>query len=107
MNNILLMPDRPITHRELNSLTGQKDRLVVMAISRMIGRTDWSMNDMYPRGKWTTYPDGERVFSFDKKECFILYPVQYDRETNQWKQRYSWLFDIKDYEHHTAEDEKG
>lgn len=100
--------ERPMAHAERNSLTIQKDKLVVMSICRVLGRTDWEFTDaILDRGKWVEYQDGEQVFSFDGKECFLLHVPEFVKEDNQWRQRYQWLFDIKDYEHHTEDDERG
>ncbi len=97
-----------ISNAELNELTVLKDRLVVMAICRKTGRTDWEFTtEMWDRGSWTVYNDGAELFKFDGRDMFILGPVEWDIESAKHRRPYKWLFDTKDFEHHTEEDERG
>ena len=98
MNNIITMRDREPTHSELNSLTEQRDRLVIESISRSLGTPKFSMAKMYPRGKWVQYADKIDVFSFDGKEKLLFGPPMLIRETNQFVQRVEYLYDKADYD---------
>ncbi len=99
---------RPMSKLEMNDLTQRKDAAVVETICRVLGRTDWEMNDkIFKRGRWMEYPDGEEVFSFDGKEKFLLGPIVYNIIDNTYGRRLEWLFDRKEVVHHTAEDERG
>jgi len=101
--------NRKMTHAELNSLTEQRDKLVIETICRSVGSTTWAIAEMYPRGRWVEYKDKELCFLFDDVEKFLLKPVSYDPLTDQWKQRVVFLYDRKDYDHQpmvaTAEEE--
>jgi hypothetical protein len=99
MSNIITMHPRPITHAELNSLTEQRDKLVIECICRSVGSTTWALADMYPRGRWVRYTDGELCFLFDEEEKFLLKPLAFDRANQQWVQKVEFLYDRKDYDH--------
>jgi len=103
-NNIIRLGPREPTHAELNSLTEQRDRLVIEAMCRALGRTDFSLAEMYPRGKWVQYADGDMVFSFDGMERFIIGPVTYHRETDKYVQQVEQLWDKTDYVHTPLEE---
>ncbi len=87
--------NREPTHAELNDLTVQRDKLVVETICRVLGTTDFSLAEMYPRGKWVEYADGDQVFLFDEVERFMIGPPVLDRESNKYMQQVKMLWDRK------------
>jgi len=97
MRNIILMKNREPTHAELNSLTEQRDRLVIETICRALGTRDFALAEVYPRGKWTEYVDGELLFEFDGKEKLLVGPPVLDRSTNKYVQKIEYLYDKNDF----------
>lgn len=97
---------------ERNTMTQRIDATVIEAICRVLGRSDWTMDDaMFARMSWVDYKPGtpkeENKFEFDKKELFIVRAWEWSIPHNAWGRRVDWLFDKEDYVHHTKEDEAG
>jgi hypothetical protein len=117
MSNIIkLNGERPMTTEERNSLTMQKDTMVITAICRALGRTDWDdmlkehngePAEIWKRGRWQPYDSGEEVFIWDEKEYLLFHPPAYNIANDKWVQKVEWLRDPDDYVYHTKEDERG
>ena len=88
--------DRNATPNELNSLTEQRDRLVIECMCRVIGHTNFEPAEVLHRGKWKTYGDGDAVYVFDGAERFIVGPPRLDRDNDQYVQHVKQLWDKRD-----------
>lgn len=119
-HNILALPESVVRENQDTSLYKARERLVVEAICRATGRTDYETNtlqdlakecevesEFYRRGKWVDYDDGSQVFRFDDRDMLLFHPpvtIQGERV-----QRYEVLYDkaaLRKH-HHTKEDERG
>ena len=120
MSNVIkLNGSRPITVQERNDLTMKKDTMVITAICRALGRTDWddlllevdgNEAEIWKRGKWQPYDDGQEVFLWDGREYLLFWPPTYNMLDDTWVQKVEWLTDpweFARYGHHTKEDERG
>jgi hypothetical protein len=102
---------KQITEAEMNNLTMQKDAVVITAVCRKLGRTDWDDiikdESFWKRGKWMEHPDGEEVFSWDGVELLLFGPIVFNHINQKWVRKTEWLRDPNDYVYHTKEDEEG
>jgi len=76
--------------KALKHLAEMREAKVVEAINWHLGHTRWSWPEVMHRGKWTEYPDGEAVFSFDGEEKFLIGPIE-ERSDGKLEQRFEKL----------------
>lgn len=76
MSNILIRPE--LTSKELRmqqaSLREQKDMLIIEAISRSVGHTDWQYDQISHLMNTRDYPDKSSVFSFRGRDMLLFDP---------------------------------
>lgn len=99
----------PHIQQQLDDLTTKRSELIVEAVCRLTGRTDYKVEEysklLQARGKFRPYDDESVVFEFDGKDA-LLFEKIVEFLPDQLGQKVEWLFNRDEYEHHTAEDEK-
>ena len=94
---------------QMTSLHKAREEKIVEAICRMTGRTDYTEKEYYgmkDRGSIREYEDGGALFKFDGIEALLFHKI-IPLPDGTFVQQIEYLYDKRDFEHHSAEDEKG
>lgn len=101
MSNIILPDSIPATATELSDLTHQKDMLILEAICRTLGHSDWSQ-EVQDQMKTREYPDGSSVFEFQGKDMLLFEPPL--RVHGKMGQPVQFLYDKTDFRYMTPQE---
>ncbi len=88
----------------MNSLVLKQDELIMEAVSRTLGHTEWTGETIVTRGNWRRYPDGSSVWSFDGKDMLLFEPPILDGEN--MGQPVQYLYDKRDFKYMTDEERR-
>jgi hypothetical protein len=84
------------------SLTEKRDMLIMEAISRSVGHTDWQYDQIQHLMEHREFPDGSSVFAFRKKDMLLFEPPMIlDGKITQPVQ---YLYDKTDFKYLTFEE---
>ena len=85
-----------------SSITEQKDMLIIEAISRTLGHTDWTYDQVKPQMDIREYPDGSSLFKFQGRDMLLFDPpMVIDGKLCQPVQ---YLYDKLSFKYMTAEE---
>jgi hypothetical protein len=106
MSNILIPAGSNLTGDEMkkqqSNLRHQKDMMMIEAISRSIGHTDWQYDQISHLMETREYPDNSSVFSFRGKDMLLFEPpLILDGHLTQPVQ---YLYDRTDFKYMTFEE---
>ena len=86
----------------MNSLVEKQDELIMEAVSRTLGHTEWNGDTIVNRGKWVRYPDKSAVWSFDGRDMLLFEPPA--TLGNTMGQPVQYLYDKTDFKYMTEEE---
>lgn len=106
MANILIPAGVNLTSDQLKlqqaSIREKKDLMIIEAISRNIGHTDWKYDQISHLMDTREYPDGSSVFAFRKRDMLLFEPPMIlDGHITQPVQ---YLYDKTDFKYMTYEE---
>ena len=88
--------------KQMNNLTLKQDELIIEAISRTLGHTEWDGDDVVRDGKWVRYLDKSAVWSYKGRDMLLFEPpVIIDGKITQPVQ---YLYDKTDFKYMTTEE---
>ena len=66
------------------SMCEQKEEEIKKAITHVIGRDNWTIEELKGRGSINIYPDKTELFVFDGVDLLRFYPIETKREKNSF-----------------------
>lgn len=91
-----------MNNEQMSSLTEKRDMLVREAISRTLGHTEWTYDQVRFMMRTREFVDGSSVFSFQGKDMLLFEPPVMDGDN--CIQKVEYLYDKTDFKYMTEEE---